>query len=116
MAETGDRLSEEAIDAAPTVNAPDFDVAEPGAKIGPDVTHSPSTAPDTSTLDLAPVGEDLGPHSSAETPSASVSTEHLILADAGSDLLKADERKVADVQAPDTSHLQLDPSENEPKT
>ncbi|EED32689.1 conserved hypothetical protein [gamma proteobacterium NOR5-3] len=115
LAETGDRLSEESIDTGPVVSTPHFDVAAPGAQIGPEVTQAPPPAPDTSALDLAPVGEDLGVHS-ADAPPVLVSTEHLNLADAGSDLLRADERKESDVRAPDTSHLALDPAENEPKT
>ncbi|WOJ93886.1 hypothetical protein R0135_01645 [Congregibacter variabilis] len=116
LAETGDRLSEETVDKGPAVNAPNFDVAEPGAQIGPELAQTPSVAPDTSALDIAPVGEDLGAHSSQTSPPVSVSTEHLALADTGSDLLKAEERKVSNEQAPDTSHLALEPSENEPKT
>lgn len=116
LAETGDRLSEEAIDTRPAVTAPDFDVAEPGAQIGPELAHAPALTPDISALNLAPVGEDLLVHSTEKNPPESVSTEHLVLAEAGSDLLNADERAVSDAQAPDTSHLQLDPSANAPKT
>ncbi|MFT4769510.1 MAG: hypothetical protein ACI8RN_002655 [Glaciecola sp.] len=116
LAETGDRLSEKATGVGPVINAPDFDVAEPGAQIGEDNEFVPPPPPDTSALNLAPVGENLSDIASAEALTASVNIDHLDIAEAGSDLLKADERKISTAEAPDTSHLTLTPSENEPKT
>lgn len=113
LAEAGDRLSAEtdADNIGTPILAPDFDVAEAGARMAAPSEDRSIAAPDTSALDLAPVGEDLGEQSDA-SPAPTVSTDHLDLADTGSDLLKAEERKVSDAAAPDTSHLELDAPAN----
>ncbi|WP_439106346.1 hypothetical protein [Congregibacter sp.] len=108
LGETGDRLSDETTGAEPAVTAPDYDVAEPGARMGPVDTSTAPDAPDISSLDLAPAGVDLVDSSLHTSPATQVNIDHLNLAESGSDLLTEDERSVSDAQAPDTSHLKLD--------
>lgn len=115
LAESGDRLSDAGNNEVAPIVAPDFDVAETGARMAEPGDDSSIAAPDTSALDLAPVGNDLSdPGETSPTPA--VNTDHLDLADAGSDLLNADERKASDASAPDTSHLELDAPDNPFKT
>ncbi|WOJ96138.1 hypothetical protein R0137_12910 [Congregibacter brevis] len=116
LAATGDRLSEATSESAPQVSAPDFDVAEPGARMGTENTEAPAATPDTSALDLAPAGADLADGDNHNVAVTAVSTDHLDLADAGSDLLTADERVVSDATAPDTSHIALDDLDEPLKT
>ncbi|MFK8041252.1 hypothetical protein [Congregibacter sp.] len=116
IAATGDRLSEETTDITPQVSAPDFDVAEPGARMGTENTEAPAAAPDTSALDLAPAGADLTDEHDQNVAVTAVNIDHLDLADSGADLLSADERTVSDATAPDTSHIALDDLDESPKT
>ncbi|MDP5052839.1 MAG: hypothetical protein NWP69_03520 [Congregibacter sp.] len=112
LAATGERLAPQASSTVSPVHVPEFDVAEPGAQIAPPAKPgNDAIAPDTSKLDLAPAGDDLGGSTPSGTAKADVNTDHLNLAEPGSDLLLSHERKITNAQAPDTSHLTLDPSE-----
>lgn len=116
LAETGETLGVTSAVDAPAVSVPELAVAEPGARMAPEDETSPPPAPDTSSLDLAPTGADLVDPADHDVAPPAVNTDHLNLAESGSDLLNADERRIDDAEAPDTSHLALDASDDATKT
>ncbi|EAQ99402.2 hypothetical protein [Congregibacter litoralis] len=116
LAEAGETLGVTSAVDAPAVSVPELAVAEPGARMAPEDGTPPPPAPDTSALDLAPTGADLVDPADHDVAPPAVNTDHLNLAESGSDLLNADERPVDDAEAPDTSHLALDASDDATKT
>jgi hypothetical protein len=115
VAEAGAALAE-ASEAPTPLPAPDLDIAETGARLAPEPTGAPPEPPDISALDLAPEGQDL---SDCQPPPAALAppeTAHLSVADAGSELLREDERQQVTAAAPDTSHLSAEtPQDIAPK-
>jgi hypothetical protein len=115
VAEAGTALAE-ASEAPTPLPAPDLDIAETGARLAPEPTGAPPEPPDTSALDLAPEGQDV---SDCQPPAAALAppeTAHLSVADAGSELLREDERQQVTAAAPDTSHLSAEtPQDIAPK-
>jgi hypothetical protein len=107
LAETGSRLAEESA-APPTVEAPQYELGETGARLAPEPSGEAPAPPDISALDLAPEGGDLSDCAAPPPATAPPSTEHLSLAESGSDLLKEEERRKVTAVAPDTSHLSVD--------
>lgn len=118
---------------APSINAPDLDVAAAGERLAEPAPPAPP-APDTSHLGLGEAGEDIpglpGPAAVAVTPSASLALEpegsdlsdcapppaappdvdlsHLELAAVGADVLEEQYRKRDTTTPPDTSRLSLE--------
>lgn len=107
LAETGTDLAE-ASAPAPAVEAPEYELAETGSRLGPEQGGAPPPPPDVSALDLAPQGQDLSDCAAPPPAGPSPSTEHLSLAESGSDLLTEAERRKDTAVAPDTSHLAVD--------
>jgi len=118
---------------APSITAPDLDLARAGERLAEPAPPAPP-APDTSHLSLGEAGEHIpglpGPTPVAVTPSASLAMEpqggdlsdcapapaaapavelsHLELAAVGADVLEERYRKQETTTAPDTSHLSLE--------
>lgn len=112
VADAGEDLSIEPIEAVPPVEAPDLEVEDLGVDLDQTPLPEPAAAPDTSAIDLAPADYDLSDCAPPTAPAPDVDLDTLSLADTGSDLLSESERQKPQANAPDTSHLALDPSDD----
>lgn len=107
LAESGASLTAEQQETVPAVDAPNYDVADPGEMLSNAPAVEPPPMPDVSALTLAPAEQALNDAPPPAAPTAP-GTTHLELAETGSDLLSQSERASEVPRAPDTSHLSLE--------
>ena len=107
LAAAGTDLGDAVAPVAAPPAAGDFSLAEAGADLGVPRTANAPPAPDTSAITLAPPDHDLGDGIPTAGPATTPETTGLSLAEAGSDLLRDEERRRDTADAPDTSHLAL---------
>ena len=104
----GERLSQE---QAPPPAAPDTSSLSMG-DVGEDIPTLPSTAqplnPDTSGINLSPEGTDFSDCTPPEPAPPKVDLSGLDIAPAGSDVIEDKYRKKEQAQAPDTGHISLE--------
>lgn len=108
LGELGERLAPEDAGAQPNVPEPHFDLAEVGSNLADISVKTPPPAPDVAYINLAPPDHDLSDCSTRDAGDAAISTDHLSVAETGSELLTASERHTEAHPAPDTSHITLD--------
>lgn len=113
VAQAGENLAppEEAV--ASSVDAPDLEVAERGSPLSTAEPPIPPDPPDTSGMSLDAPEHDLSDCAPPVPDPPDVSTEHLAVAQAGSDLLDESERPKTTATPPDTDHLSLSPDLDE---
>lgn len=112
VGEVGERLAPQASIESPSVNPPDFEVAEVGSDLFDAPARTAPTVPDVSSITLADADHDLSDCSTRGLEATEIDVDHLQVADAGGGLISDAERQRSTAQAPDTSHIVLDPSED----
>ncbi|MEO1078047.1 MAG: hypothetical protein AAFY29_00720 [Pseudomonadota bacterium] len=113
VAQAGENLAPPGEAVESSVDAPDLEVAEPGSPLSTAEPPIPPDPPDTSGMSLSTPEHDLSDCAPPAPEPPDVSTEHLAVAQPGSDLLDESERPKVTANPPDTDHLSLSPDFDE---
>ncbi|MFK7828409.1 MAG: hypothetical protein AB8B57_01400 [Congregibacter sp.] len=108
VAAVGESLSENSATATNEIAAPDLELAAVGSMLSDAAADIRAPEPDSSSLTLAPADHDFSDCSVPVTPNSELSTEHMQLAEIGSDLSSGAPPGSELVDAPDTSHITLE--------
>lgn len=107
----GANLGEKAA-VAPSVTAPDYDLADAGSDLGPPQEQRAATT-DAGDFTLAEGDFDLSDCAPEPPKPPEVALDHLAVAEPGKELIDESERKRRAAEVPDTSHLSIStPSED----
>ncbi len=113
VAEAGENLAPPGEAVVSSVDAPDLEVAAPGSPMSTAEPPVPPDPPDTSGMTLAMPEHDLSDCAPPPAEAPDVSTEHLAVAQPGTDLLDESERQKSTATPPNTDHLSLSPDPDE---
>lgn len=109
----GDRLSPESPPVAP-VPMPNFELANAGAELSDAKPPPAMNVPSTESLSLTPGDYDLSDCAPPPPAPEDIPMGHLVLAEAGEELLDADHRTTVSDEAPPTDHLRVEDPHGDP--